>query len=37
MTREAREMKEIIQEMKEMTRDEGGGKDKAKMMSISLP
>ena len=33
MTREAREMKEIIQEMKEMTRDEGGGKDKAKMMT----
>ena len=34
MTREAREMKEIIQETKETTRDEGGNEDKAKTMTI---
>ena len=34
MTREAREIKEIIQETKEMTRDEGGNKDEAKTMTI---
>ena len=33
MTKEAREMKELIQETKETTRDEGGNKDKAKMMT----
>ena len=33
MTREAREMKELIQETKEMTRDEGGDEDKAKTMT----
>ena len=34
MTREAREMKEITQETKEMTRDKGGDKDEAKTMTI---
>ena len=33
MMREAREMKEIIQEMKETTRDEGGDKDEVKTMT----
>ena len=32
MTRETREMKEIIQETKETTRDEGGGEDNENMM-----
>ena len=33
MMREAREMKELIQETKETTRDEGGDEDEAKMMT----
>ena len=34
MMREARETKEIIQETKETTRDEGGDEDEAKTMTI---
>ena len=33
MTREAREMKDIIQETRETTRDEGGDEDEAKTMT----
>ena len=33
MTKEARETKELIQETKETTRDEGGDEDEAKMMT----
>ena len=33
MMREAREMKELIQETKETTRDEGGDEDEAKTMT----
>ena len=33
MTKEAREMKELIQETRETTRDEGGDEDEAKTMT----